>query len=114
MTTTQTEQLVTVVRQRLVLEEVVISLEEFNNYNRDIRYGETYWSDLHWEDSQFPDYCEEQTYYTAYEGDVTSFTDDCVGWLSPDDVYSSCSDQLEIRKSSLENYAQVNGITRSC
>ena len=113
MTTTQTEQLVTVVRQRLVLEEVVISLEEFNNYNRDIRYGETYWSDLHWEDSQFPDYCEEQTYYTAYEGDVTNFIDDCVGWLSPDDVYSSSYDKLEIRKSSLENYAQANGITRS-
>tara|TARA_B100000214_G_scaffold300030_1_gene230229 strand:+ start:41 stop:382 length:342 start_codon:yes stop_codon:yes gene_type:complete len=110
-TTTQTEQLVTVVRQRLVLEEVVMTQEEFNNYNNNIGLvtgNETYWSQLNWEDSQFPDYCEEQTYYTAYEGDVTSFTDDCVSWLSPDDVYSSSYDKLKIRKSSLENYAQAN------
>jgi len=104
-TTTQTEQLVTLVRQRLVLEEVVMTKEEFNAYNKRLD-SDFYWSELDWKDSQFPEYCEEQTYYTAYEGDVTSFTDDCVSWLSPDDDLYSCYDKLKIRKSSLQNYAQ--------
>jgi len=103
---TPTEQLVTVVRQRLVLEEVVMTQEEFNKYNNDIGKDETYWSELDWEDSQFEDYCEECTYYTAYEGDVTSFTDDAVAWLSPDPVYSSSYDKLEVRKCSLEDFAE--------
>jgi hypothetical protein len=85
MTTTKNDQeFITLVRKRLVLEELVISREEFNQLNEQVANEEFYWSELEWEDSGFEDYCEENTTYCAYEGDVTSFTDDAVAFKYPD------------------------------
>ena len=92
--------LVTLVRRRLALEEVVITKEEFEKLNKDVKTSsDFYWSQLDWKDAQWHDYCEEQTYYSAYQGDVTSFTDDIVSFMSPDPCYRSSFDQLELLNS---------------
>lgn len=91
------DNLVTLVRRRLVLEEVVISKEEFEKYNSEIgSYKGVYWSQLDWKDAQWHDYCEEETYYSAYQGDVTSYTDDIVAFMCPDPCIRSSFDPLEI------------------
>ena len=97
---TDPDNLVTLVRRRLALEEVVITKEQFEQYNKDVRgSNDFYWSQLDWKDAQWDDYCEEKTYYSAYQGDVTSFTDDVVSFMSPDPKYRFCYDQLELLNS---------------
>ena len=81
---TDPDTLVTLVRRKLVLEEAVISREEFDNYNKNMRSSNFSWVDIDWKNAEWDDFCEEKTYYSAYEGDVTSFTDDIVGWMMPD------------------------------
>ena len=81
---TDPDTLVTLVRRKLVLEEAVISREEFDNYNKNMRSSNFSWVDIDWKNAEWDDFCEEKTYYSAYEGDVTSFTDDIVGWMQPD------------------------------
>ena len=78
---------VTVVRRRVVYEELVMSKDEFDamnaktyseNWNDD---EEFYLSELKMEDIGFPDFTDEQTEYIAFPGDVTSFTDDAIAFL---------------------------------
>ena len=80
---------VTLVRRRVVYEELVMSKDEFDamnvktyseNWNDD---EEFYLSDLKMEDIGFPDFTDEQTEYIAFPGDVTSCTDDAIMFLYP-------------------------------
>ena len=90
--TTKTDQVVTIVRRRLVLEECVIPLEQFNKMNENM--DNHFWSDLKFEDTQWEDFCDEQTYYQAWEGDVTAYTDD-LQWCDYDDG-QMCFDKLRL------------------
>ena len=88
---TDSDNLVTLVRRRFVLEEVVITREEYDNYSKklDEENEETYdgdfdWRTLNWKNAEWEDIEWENTYYSAYEGDVTSFTDDIVTFMQPD------------------------------
>ncbi len=79
---------VTLVRRRVVYEELVMSKDEFDKMNRGIQnYDEenceyeVYLSDLEMEDIGLPDFTEYETLYIAFPGDVTSFTDDAIAFL---------------------------------
>ena len=91
------DNLVTLVRRRFVLEEVVITREEYNNYSKKLddeneEFDDDFsWKHLNWKNAQWEDYEWENTYYSAYEGDVTSFTDDIVAFMQPDPVCRSVS-----------------------
>jgi len=80
---------ITLVRRRVVYEELVMSKDEFDkmnaktyseNWNED---EEFYLSELKMEDIGFPDFTEEQTEYIAFPGDITSCTDDAIMFLYP-------------------------------
>tara|TARA_B100000459_G_C8539985_1_gene184519 strand:- start:313 stop:684 length:372 start_codon:yes stop_codon:yes gene_type:complete len=96
---TDSDKLVTLVRRKFVLEEAVISREQFDNYNKNMRSGDFSWVDIDWKNAEWDDFCEEQTYYSAYEGDVTSFTDDIVGWMQPDPDHRMSFEPLTILNS---------------
>jgi hypothetical protein len=79
---------VTLVRRRVVYEELVMSKDEFdkmnrgiNNYDEESCECEVYLSELKMEDIGFPDFTEHETLYTAFPGDVTSCTDDAIAFL---------------------------------
>ena len=84
-----TDTTVTLVRKRVEYEEKVISREEFDKLNErlaksynDEGYEEFYPSDIQgFEDIDFPDFTDEETGYLAFPGDVTSFTDDAIGFM---------------------------------
>ena len=96
---TDSDKLVTLVRRKFVLEEAVISREEFDNYNKNMRSSDFSWVDIDWKDAEWDDFCEEKTYYSAYEGDVTSFTDDIVGWMCPDHDHRMSFEPLSLLNS---------------
>ena len=79
---------VTVVRRRVVYEELVMSKDEFDKMNRSInnRFEESceyefYLSELKMKDIGFPDFTDDETLYTAFPGDVTSCTDDAIAFM---------------------------------
>jgi len=96
---TDSDKLVTLVRRKYMLEEAVISREQFDKYNKNMRSGDFSWRDIDWKDAQWDEFCEEKTYYSAYEGDVTSFTDDIVGWMMPDHDHRMSFEPLSIQNS---------------
>lgn len=70
---------VTIVRRRVVYEEVVVTKDEFNKINELIEDDDEYtFHQLEMEDINFPDFTDEETRYIAFSGDVTSFTDDAI------------------------------------
>jgi hypothetical protein len=76
---------VTVVRRRIVYEELVMSKSEFDAMNKKT-YSENwdddeefYLSELEMKDIGFPDFTNEE--YIAFPGDVTSCTDDAIAFL---------------------------------
>lgn len=78
---------VTLVRRRVVYEELVMTKSEFDlmneknkNWNED---EEFYLSKLEMKDIGFPDFTNEQTEYIAFPGDVTFCTDDAIALLYP-------------------------------
>ncbi len=87
---TDSDNLVTLVRRRFCLEEVVITREEYDNYSKKLNeeneeFDDDFdWRNLNWKNAQWEDFEWENTYYSAYEGDVTSFTDDIVAFMQPD------------------------------
>jgi len=89
------DNLVTVVRHRIILEEVVMTREEFNTMNENVKNEESCWNEIEWQDAQWDDYCEERTTYTAFPGDVTSFTDDCVAFLYPEAEWVECFETVK-------------------
>jgi hypothetical protein len=79
---------VTVVRRRVVYEELVMSKDEFdkmncsiNNRDQESCEYEFYLSELKMDDIGFPDFTEYETLYTAFPGDVTSCTDDAIAFM---------------------------------
>ena len=101
------DNLVTLVRRRFVLEEVVMTREQFENYSSDVEEDVFSWQDLNWKNAQWEDYEWENTYYSAYEGDVTSFTDDIVAFMQPDQVCRLSYEQLPLLNSD-DFYDQYN------
>jgi hypothetical protein len=89
------QDLVTMVRKRLIIEETVISRKEFDELNKQVETDEFYWNELDWKDAQWSDYCEENTTYCAYQGDVTSFTDDIVAFMYPEAKWVECFENIE-------------------
>jgi len=77
---------VTLVRRRIVYEELVMTKDEFDKMNQtiekvDIENDDFYLNQLKMTDIQFPDFTNEETEYIAFPGDVTSFTDDAIAFL---------------------------------
>ena len=101
------DNLVTLVRRRFVLEEVVMTREQFENYSSDVEEDVFSWQDLNWKNAQWEDYEWENTYYSAYEGDVMSFTDDIVAFMQPDPVCRLSYEQLPLLNSD-DFYDQFN------
>tara|TARA_B100000925_G_scaffold107871_1_gene79553 strand:+ start:1635 stop:2027 length:393 start_codon:yes stop_codon:yes gene_type:complete len=107
------DNLVTLVRRKVVLEEIVVTREEYEKLNKNVasnRYldgSEFYWSELDWKNAEFTDWEEENTHYSAYEGDITSFTDDVVSFMNPDPVYRDSGDPLPLLNSD-DFYDQFN------
>jgi hypothetical protein len=78
---------VTLVRRRVVYEELVMSKSEFDAMNEKTYLEnwdndeEFYLSELEMKDIGFPDFTDDQTQYIAFPGDVTSCTDDAIAFL---------------------------------
>lgn len=77
---------VTLVRRRIVYEELVMTKDEFDKMNQiiekvDIEDDDFYLNQLKMTDIQFPDFTNGETEYIAFPGDVTSFTDDAIAFL---------------------------------
>ena len=94
---------VTVVRRRVVYEELVMSKDEFdkmnhevNNYNEETGEYGVYLSELEMSDIQFPDFTDEQTAYIAFPGDVTSFTDDAIAFIFENQPWTDAYEPVEL------------------
>jgi hypothetical protein len=90
---------VTLVRRRVVYEELVISKKEFDKMNEHIKehwYDDFYLSKLQMKDFGFPDFAEEETQYIAFPGDVTSFTDDAIGFLFEDKEWTDSYEPIKL------------------
>lgn len=89
---------VTVVRRRVVYEEVVLTKDEFNEINRCIENDVDFISfdELDMKDIGFPCFVAEETEYTAFPGDVTSFTDDAISFLFENKVWSESYEPIQI------------------
>ena len=82
---------VTLVRRRVVYEELVMSKDEFYAINEKIKNNnndEFYLSELEMEDIGFHDLSIDETQYTAFQGDVTSFTDDAIAFMFTDTFWA--------------------------
>ena len=101
------DNLVTLVRRRFLLEEVVLTREQYENYSSKVDSNGFTWDLLKWENAQWEDYEFENTYYSAYEGDITSFTDDVVAFMQPDPENRLSYEQLPILNSD-DFYDQFN------
>ena len=101
------DNLVTLVRRRFLLEEVVLTREEYENYSSKVDSNGFTWDLLNWENAQWEDYEFENTYYSAYEGDITSFTDDVVAFMQPDPENRLSYEQLPLLNSD-DFYDQFN------
>ena len=101
------DNLVTLVRRRFLLEEVVLTREQYENYSSKVDSNGFTWDLLNWENAQWEDYEFENTYYSAYEGDITSFTDDVVAFMQPDPENRLSYEQLPILNSD-DFYDQFN------
>ena len=101
------DNLVTLVRRRFLLEEVVLTREQYENYSSKVDSNGFTWDLLNWENAQWEDYEFENTYYSAYEGDITSFTDDVVAFMQPDPENRLSYEQLPLLNSD-DFYDQFN------
>lgn len=101
------DNLVTLVRRRFLLEEVVLTREQYENYSSDVEEDVFTWDLLKWKNAQWEDYEFENTYYSAYEGDITSFTDDVVAFMQPDPEDRLSYEQLPLLNSD-DFYDQFN------
>lgn len=101
------DNLVTLVRRRFLLEEVVLTREQYENYSSKVDSNGFTWDLLKWENAQWEDYEFENTYYSAYEGDITSFTDDVVAFMQPDPENRLSYEQLPLLNSD-DFYDQFN------
>ena len=79
---------VTLVRRRTVYEEKVVTLKEYIDLNEKLS-EEMYASDIQgFESIGFDDFEQEETKYIAFPSDVTSFTDDAIGFMFQNQPWS--------------------------
>ena len=79
---------VTLVRRRTVYEEKVVTLEEYIDLNEKLS-EEMYASEIQgFESIGFDDFEDEETKYIAFPSDVTSFTDDAIGFMFQNQPWS--------------------------
>jgi hypothetical protein len=70
---------VTIVRRRVVYEELVMDKAEFESINEKLENDEEFClNDLKMSDIGFPCFTEEEIEYVAFPEDVTSYTDDAI------------------------------------
>jgi hypothetical protein len=94
---------VTLVRRRVVYEELVMTKDEFEQMNQKIvgvdletEDDDFYLNQLKMNDIQFPDFVSEQTEYIAFPGDVTSFTDDAIGFLFENQPWTCAYESVKV------------------
>jgi hypothetical protein len=94
---------VTLVRSRVVYEELVMTKDEFERMNQKIvgvdletEDDDFYLNQLKMNDIQFPDFVSEQTEYIAFPGDVTSFTDDAIGFLFENQPWTCAYESVKV------------------
>ena len=93
---------VTLVRRRVVYEELVMSKNEFEkmnqrNFRTDIDDDDDFClNELKMTDIQFPDFTDEETKYIAFPGDVTSFTDDAIGFLFEEQQWTDAYESVRL------------------
>jgi hypothetical protein len=93
---------VTLVRRRVVYEEIVMSTDEFEKMNQKIESSnlddeeEFYLDHLKMEDIGFTDLPAEETRYIAFPGDVTSFTDDAIAFLFENKTWTDSYEPVEV------------------
>lgn len=88
---------VTVVRRRVVYEELVVTKKEFEKMNMFVKDSEDFFlNHLEMKDIQFPDFTEEETSYTAFPGDVTSFTDDAISFLFENKIWTDAYEPIKV------------------
>ena len=76
---------VTLVRRRTVYEEKVVTIEDLNEKLSE----EMYASEIQgFESIGFDDFEDEETKYIAFPSDVTSFTDDAIGFMFQNQPWS--------------------------
>ena len=79
---------VTLVRRRTVYEEKVVTLKEYIDLNEKLS-EEMYASEIQgFESIGFDDFEDEETKYIAFPSDVTSFTDDAIGFMFQNQPWS--------------------------
>jgi hypothetical protein len=95
---------VTLVRRRVVYEELVMSKDEFDKMNQiiggvDIETEDDddfYLNQLKMDDIQFPGFTDEQIDYIGFPGDVTSFTDDAIAFLFENQPWTCAYESVKI------------------
>tara|TARA_A100001388_G_scaffold243398_1_gene200685 strand:+ start:133 stop:552 length:420 start_codon:yes stop_codon:yes gene_type:complete len=120
-----TDTTVTLVRKRVVYDEMLITREEFNKLNKQIESGgyedeigfevtnqlipeeklrkgfvdlgnDNYvTSDQWYHFSEMDDFSYDDTEYIAFPGDVTSFTDDAVGFMFTNQPWRGIGERIE-------------------
>ena len=125
------ESLVTILRYRVVIDEIVVSKEKFHEYNLqagfddDDELGENVEDFLETKDNKFEDWGwgspslmadprdfvgEAGEGYVAFEGDVTSGSDD----LFPMNYYSWSHDQFSLIPFENNDYLDKIGLGKDC
>jgi hypothetical protein len=92
---------VTIVRRRIVYEELVVSKEEFNKMNKQLKAEwneDFYLDDLNMVNINFPDLADMETTYTAFPGDVTSCTDDAIAFLFDNQKWTESHEPIKLAK----------------
>ena len=95
----KTEELVTVVRRRVVYDEVCIPLSKFYEMNELISNPKNGvgWNDLDFELDSCPDLCIGTESFVAFEGDIYTMTDDVIAH-GGFDMFSSIDHDVDIEK----------------
>ena len=116
--------MVTLVRRRVVFDEMLITREEFNKLNEKIESDDDYeigfevvnqlipeeklrkgfqdlgddnyvTSDQWYHFSEMDDFTYDETAYIAFPGDVTSFTDDALGFMFTNQPWGEVGERIE-------------------
>lgn len=87
---------VTIVRRRVVYEEVVLTQSEFNEMNQLIEDDDDFsFDEIEMQDIGFG-FSELETEYVAFPGDVTSFTDDALTIFFDNKVWTESHQPIQI------------------
>jgi len=89
---------ITLVRRRVVYEELVMSKNEFDAMNEKLSSDEEEFSlyELKMKDIWFTELTDDSTEYVAFPGDVTSATDDAIMFLYPNQEWTDSYETVNI------------------